>query len=96
MWYIYGSEWKKFDPKSAPDRIYKIAHATSFDGLIWSKEEGVQIIEDRLGPNECQALPSVIEIDGIFHMFFCFNKFVLILKPPLKKYKCLQKHFVFF
>lgn len=73
MWYIFGSEWRKFDEKSPPDRIYKIAHASSTDGLNWCKDDGIQIIQDRLGADECQALPSVIESEGIFHMFFCYR-----------------------
>ena len=38
------------------------------------KEEARQIIVDSLGADECQALPSVIEIDGRHHMFFCFRQ----------------------
>ncbi len=58
----------------APDRTYKIGHATSTDGIHWVKEEARQIIADRLGPDESQALPCVIEIDGRFHMFFCYRQ----------------------
>ncbi len=38
------------------------------------KEEARQIIADRLGPDESQALPTVIEIDGRYHMFFCYRQ----------------------
>ena len=40
-----------------PDRTYKIGHAVSDDGINWVKEEAKQIIADRLGPDESQALP---------------------------------------
>jgi hypothetical protein len=74
MWYIFGTGWKKFSPDAAPDRIYKIGHATSFDGINWLKEEALQVITDRLGPDESQALPTVIDIDGRYHMFFCYRQ----------------------
>ena len=70
MWYIFGTGWKKFSAEAPPDRTYKIGHATSADGIEWVKEEARQIIADRLGPDESQALPSVIGIDGRYHMFF--------------------------
>ncbi|WAK00572.1 hypothetical protein [Methylobacter sp. YRD-M1] len=74
MWYIFGTGWKKFSSGSAPDRTYKIGHATSSDGINWIKEEARQIIPDRLGPDESQALPTVIGIDGRHHMFFCYRQ----------------------
>ncbi|MDD5297984.1 MAG: hypothetical protein PHU46_13835 [Rhodocyclaceae bacterium] len=74
MWYIFGTGWKRFSPDAAPDRTYKIGHAISSDGIQWVKDEGRQIIPDRLGPDESQALPSVIEIAGRHHMFFCFRQ----------------------
>lgn len=74
MWYIFGTGWKRYAPDAAPDRTYKIGHATSHDGVHWTKEEARQIVADRLGPDESQALPTVIEIDGRHHMFFCYRQ----------------------
>lgn len=74
MWYIFGTGWKKSAPDSPPDRTYKIGHATSSDGINWVKEEARQIISDRLGADESQALPTVIAIDGRYHMFFCYRQ----------------------
>jgi hypothetical protein len=74
MWYIFGIGWKRFSPDAPPDRTYKIGHAVSTDGIRWVKEEARQIIADRLGGDECQALPTVIEIDGRYHMFFCYRQ----------------------
>lgn len=74
MWYVFGLGWKHFSEDDSPGRIYKIGHAVSNDGIDWKKEEGRQILSDKLGGNECQALPTVIEIDGIYHMFFCFRQ----------------------
>jgi len=73
MWYIYGTQWKKFAEDPAPDRIYKIAYASSNDGISWHRD-GRLIIADRLNADECQALPTVIEIDGRFHMYFCYRE----------------------
>lgn len=72
MWYIYGTRWIKHSNGAAPERVYKIGYATSYDGYSWTKA-GRQIIEDKLNPNECQALPTVIEIDNRYHMFFCYR-----------------------
>lgn len=73
MWYIFGTGWQRFDAAAAPDRTYKIGHATSTDGVRWHKEEGRRIIADRLGPDESQALPTVVQIGDRHHMFFCYR-----------------------
>lgn len=75
MWYIFGTTWKKFSIDSPPDRIYKIGHAISNDGIHWEKhEEGRQIISDHLGEDESQALPTVIKIDNKYLMLFCYRQ----------------------
>ena len=74
MWYIFGTGWKTYSPGSPPERTYKIGHAVSNEGVAWVKEEARQIITDRLGPDESQALPTVVEIDGRLHMFFCYRQ----------------------
>jgi hypothetical protein len=74
MWYIFGTGWKQYTKDSAPDRTYKIGHATSADGISWVKEESHQIVADRLGPDESQALPTVINIGCCYHMFFCYRE----------------------
>ncbi len=74
MWYIFGTGWKRYVSDAAPDRTYKIGHATSTDGIHWDKEEARQIIADRLGEDESQALPTVIAIGTRYHMFFCYRQ----------------------
>jgi hypothetical protein len=74
MWYIFGTGWKKYAPDAAPDRTYKIGHAVSSDGVNWVKEEARRIISDKLGPDESQALPTIVRIDGRWHMFFCYRQ----------------------
>lgn len=74
MWYIFGTGWKRFTPEAPPDRTYKIGHAVSADGIQWIKEEALQIVADVLGPDESQALPSVVTVGECHHMFFCFRQ----------------------
>lgn len=74
MWYIFGIGWRTYTAQQEPDRIYKIGHATSLDGINWEKEEARQIISDRLGSHESQALPSVVKINDRYHMFFCYRE----------------------
>ncbi len=74
MWYIFGVAWKRFRPDIAPDRVYKIGHATSTDGVRWVKEEGRQLVADSLGEDESQALPTVIRLGSRWHMFFCYRQ----------------------
>ena len=69
MWYIYGTGWKVFQEGKEPDRTYVIAHATSVDGIAWVKE-GRSIIS-QMHADECQALPTVIQIGSRYHMLFC-------------------------
>jgi hypothetical protein len=74
MWYIFGTGWNQYGKEAAPDRTYKIGHATSSDGIKWKKEEACQIIPDVLGPDESQALPTVIRVGLQYHMFFCYRE----------------------
>lgn len=73
MWYIHGTKWITHTINEPPDRVYKIAHATSIDGILWHKE-GRQIISNILNDEECQALPTVIRIANRYHMFFCYRQ----------------------
>lgn len=74
MWYIFGTGWKKYVANSVPDRTYKIGHAISKDGIEWIKEEARQVISDRIGSDESQALPTVIGIGKRHHLFFCYRE----------------------
>lgn len=73
MWYSYGVQWIYKAKSGVSDRVYKIGHATSDDGISWQKE-GRQLIVDKLNSQECQALPTVIFLDGIYHMLFCYRE----------------------
>jgi len=86
MWYIFGTKWKRFSDSESPDRVYKIAHATSRDGMTW-KREGRQIISDRLNADECQALPTVICLNGVYHMHFCYRQAHGFRKQSINAYR---------
>jgi len=73
MWYIYGTRWLRHSSQALPDRVYKIGHAASTDGVRWAKT-GRQLIDDKLNSDECQALPTVIYFDDKYHMFFCYRQ----------------------
>lgn len=88
MWYIFGTAWKRYGTGAAFERIYKIAHATSIDGIAWVRgDEGRAVIADRLGPDECQALPTVIALDGRYHMLFCFRQASDFRTNPSRSYR---------
>lgn len=74
MWYIYGVRWlPESDGRDHSARVYKIGHAVSPDGVNWSKD-GRRIVPDRLGDDECQALPTVACVGGRHHMVFCYRE----------------------
>ncbi len=86
MWYIFGTRWTVGPAGGPPERVYKIAHATSKDGKDWTRN-GRAIITNRLNEDECQALPTVVEIDEIFHMFFCYRESTDFRNDPDRTYK---------
>lgn len=75
MWYIFGTAWAAEAAEGPRERTYKIGHAVSADGHAWTKSaDGVGTVADRLGPLESQALPTVVEHGGQFHMVFCYRE----------------------
>ncbi len=87
MWYIYGKYWLSAIGNEPEARVYKIAHATSTNGVHWQKEEGDQIIEDIVGRDECQALPTVLKINDRYHMYFCYRYATDFRKNPDRGYR---------
>lgn len=73
MWYVYGIRWVYDNIHVNHERVYKIGHATSTDGIAWRKE-GRQIIPDKLNLDECQALPTVLYLNNRYQMFFCYRQ----------------------
>ncbi|OGU59484.1 MAG: hypothetical protein A2V66_17185, partial [Ignavibacteria bacterium RBG_13_36_8] len=91
MWYIYGTKWINPSTEDAPQRIYKIGHATSDDGISWHKE-GKQLIADKLNSDECQALPTVINFSNKYHMFFCYRETTDFRKNRDRSYRIGYAH----
>jgi hypothetical protein len=87
MWYIFGKGWFKPCKTAEAERVYKIAYAQSLDGINWVKNEGVQIIQDVIGEDECQALPTVIKVNDTYHMYFCYRYATDFRTNPLRGYR---------
>lgn len=87
MWYIFGKYWLPPTESEPPARVYKIAYAHSLDGINWTKNEAHQIIADELNKDECQALPTVIELNERYHMFFCFREATDFRENPKRGYR---------
>lgn len=92
MWYIFGKKWIQSTLNEPPARVYKIGYAISEDIINWKKFDGIQIIEDKLNENECQALPSVIEFNGKYHMVFCYRYATDFRKNKNRGYKLGYAH----
>lgn len=87
MWYIFGTRWFRPSAEAPAERVYKIGHATSPDGVEWTREEGRPIIADRIGEQECQALPTVVRLEGVYHMFFCYREPIDFRRAPGRGYR---------
>ena len=92
MWYIFGQRWSRERPDAAPDRVYKIGHAISPDGVHFVKDDGVPVLPDAMGPDECQALPSVVRFGGAWHMVFCYRDIHGFRTDPARGYRIGYAH----
>lgn len=86
MFYIFGQKWCEETKEHAPERVYKIAYATSDDGINWQKMNRC-IIKDKIDENECQALPTVIKIGERYHMYFCYRHMIGFRTEKEKGYR---------
>ncbi len=87
IWYIFGTRWLRETEQAAPDRVYKIGHAISADGVFWTGQGGAQVVSDVLGRDECQALPSVAYFAGAWHMVFCYRDIHGFRTDPKRGYR---------
>jgi predicted GH43/DUF377 family glycosyl hydrolase len=69
MYYTYVFDWLEINGKLEP--IYHIRHATSKDGVEWTKTN--QVIIGEKHDKEAVARPSVIRFNDRYHMWFCFR-----------------------
>jgi len=86
MFYIFGTKWGEETAENPPERVYKIGHATSSDGITWQKT-GRHLITDKIDENECQALPTVIKIGQRYHMYFCYRHMMGFRADKAKGYR---------
>lgn len=87
MWYIFGTSWTPAGPGDrGPTRVYKIAAARSRDGRAWQRDAR-RLIADRLGEDECQALPTVFRCEGRWHMYFCYRYATDFRANPARGYR---------
>ncbi len=86
MWYIFGTSWRVFELGGQVERVYKIGQAISLDGIHFSRN-GVPIIANILGNDECQALPTVVKIADRYHMMFCYRHAVGFRTNPRQAYR---------
>ncbi|MBI5792002.1 MAG: hypothetical protein HZA63_11045 [Rhodocyclales bacterium] len=86
MWYIHGTKWIQASPEQQPDRVYKIAHASSADCIDWTRSSR-PLVADRLGADECQALPTVVRLGDRYHMWFCYRHATDFRTNPARGYR---------
>lgn len=70
MWYMTGLKWLYNDGN--PESVFRIAHATSLDGIEW-KRDGKLIIPP-VYEDECQDIFMPIFRDGMWHAVFAYRK----------------------
>ncbi|MDA0990819.1 MAG: glycosylase [Verrucomicrobia bacterium] len=82
MWYSSGVEWLEHEGRT--ESIYVLMHATSRDGITWERDGNpcVPAIVDQ----ECQTNPSVIALNGRYHMWFCY-RYGLNFRTPERGYR---------
>ena len=72
MWYVSGDKWLRYKNQSYPK--YNIKYCSSKDGINWIRDNVVKI--DYLNSNEYAiARPSVLKINGIYCMWYCYKEF---------------------
>lgn len=86
MFYLFGKKWSEATDHFNSERVYKIGHATSDDGINWQKTNK-SIIPDVIDENECQALPTVIKIADRYHMYFCYRHMTGFRDDKTKGYR---------
>lgn len=69
MWYLSGLDWLDIGGKK--ESVYKLMHATSSDGIDW-RRDGQPVLPDKV-EHECQTSCSIIEMNGLYHMWFSYR-----------------------
>ncbi len=69
LWYSSGTQW--IEDEGRFESVYKIKHGTSNSLTGWELDTGFCIEEKE--ENECQNSAVVIELNGSYHMWFCYR-----------------------
>ncbi|MFN8695607.1 MAG: hypothetical protein ACK50D_07065 [Burkholderiales bacterium] len=71
MWYLTGISWER-DSSGRPEAIYRIAHATSSDGIDWMRDgaEVMPVVEE----HECHAGQALMKLGSLWHMWFSYRR----------------------
>ena len=56
------------------------------DCIDWARS-GQALVTDRLGPDECQALPTVVRLGDRYHMWFCYRHATDFRTNPARGYR---------
>lgn len=86
MYYIFGKRWITDNLTNTRERVYKIGLAVSGNNIDWKKANR-NLIPDLIGEDECQALPTIVESKGLFHMVFCYRHATDFRKNPKRGYR---------
>ena len=87
MWYIFGTGWKVYSPAPRPIALTRSDTRSPPTASPGPRRKRRQIIADRLGEAESQALPTVIKIDDHWHMFFCYRESFDFRKNSVRGYR---------
>lgn len=68
MWYVSWTGWGT--RPGEPKHTYLIKYAESDDGRTWRRDDTVCIAPTLPGEHSISR-PSVVELDGVYHMWFC-------------------------
>ena len=72
MVYCAGQKWVIDPENNKPEIIYKISSAISNDGINWNNYKHAIIPSN--SEFECQNSPTLLFINGQYHMFFCYRE----------------------
>jgi sucrose-6-phosphate hydrolase SacC (GH32 family) len=69
MWYCSGTNWHNINGKF--EHTYNIKYAHSNDGIRWKQNNQVAIVQK----NEYEAItkPTVLYLNGKYHMWYCYR-----------------------
>jgi hypothetical protein len=76
LYHMWFSVRDKFDYRDNPNHSYRIKKATSKDGLVWKRENNIELdISNNDWDNIMVCYPEIIKIENKYHMFYNGNNF---------------------